>query len=149
MQLSSDTRSMKQPDKTGIESPWKCMRAGRSALLIALVFAVCTVHVSAREAAGKNLKVFYQQNCAVCHGPDGSAVTAEGKELSGRDFTDTDWRRSTQDDKMVETILKGKFFGWAMPSFKDTLTPEEARRIVTEIIRKSKKGRVIVPDKGD
>jgi hypothetical protein len=33
-----------------------------------------------------------------------------------------------------------------MPGFKDTLTEAEVRRMVTDIIRKSKKGRVIASD---
>lgn len=47
---------------------------------------------------------------------------------------------------MVETILKGKLFGLLMPSFKGTLTADEAPRMVTDIIRKSKKGQVIAAD---
>ncbi|PKN63029.1 MAG: hypothetical protein CVU57_21175 [Deltaproteobacteria bacterium HGW-Deltaproteobacteria-15] len=146
MKLTIDPHSMKQPDKTGIESLLTFMRARRLALPIALLFAICAPPVLAQGTAGKDLRVFYQQNCAGCHGPDGSAVSAEGKKLSGQDFTDLDWQRRTRDDKMVKTILKGKFFGWAMPSFKDTLTPAEAQQMVTDIIRKSKKGHVIAPD---
>ena len=143
MQRPIDPRSM---NKTGIESPWTFMRARRLALPIALLFAICAAPVLAQGTAGKDLRVFYQQNCVGCHGLDGSAVSAEGKKLSGQDFTDLDWQRRTRDDKMVKTILKGKFFGWAMPSFKDTLTPDEAQQMVTDIIRKSKKGHVIAPD---
>ena len=148
MQRPIDRRGMRQPDKTGIESLWKFMRTRRLAALFALFLAICTAPVLAQGPAGRDLRVFYQQNCAGCHGPDGSAVSAEGKKLSGQDFTDPDWQRGTRDDKMVKTILKGKFFGWAMPSFKDTLTPEEAQQMVTDIIRKSKKGHVIAPDAG-
>ena len=49
-------------------------------------------------------------------------------------------------NEMVKTILKGKFFGWVMPGFKGTLTEDEVQRMVTDIIRKSKKGQVIAPD---
>lgn len=143
MQRPIDPRSM---NKTGIESLWTFMRSRRLALPIALLFSICAAPVLAQGTAGKDLRVFYQQNCAGCHGQDGSAVNAEGKELSGQDFTDQYWQRRTRDDKMVKTILTGKFFGWAMPSFKDTLTPDEAQRMVTDIIRKSKKGHVIAPD---
>ena len=47
---------------------------------------------------------------------------------------------------MMKTIMKGKFFGLAMPGFKGTLTEDEAQRMVTDIIRKNKKGLVIAPD---
>lgn len=146
MQRPIDSYSMNQPHKTGIESLGTFMRAGRLALPIALLFAVCAAPVLVLGTDGKDLRVFYQQNCARCHGPDGSAVSAEGERLGGEDFTDLDWQRRTGDDEMVKTILRGKFFGWVMPGFKDTLTPDEAQRMVTDIIRKSKKGHVIAPD---
>ncbi|MDP2643819.1 MAG: cytochrome c [Desulfobacterales bacterium] len=146
MEQSIQRRGMKQPDEINIESPAMCRRARNVALLSAVVLAVCIAPVMAQELAGRDLRVFYQQNCLRCHGPDGSAVSAEGKKLRGQDFTDPDWQRDTRDDEMVRTILKGKFFGLAMPRFKGTLTGDEAQRMVAEIIRKSKKGKVIAPE---
>ena len=115
------------------------------ALPLALLVAAAAPAL-AQTPAGKDLAGFYQQQCARCHGADGSAVDADGKRLSGQDFTNAQWQRRTSDDQMVKTILKGKFFGLAMPSFKKSLTPEEARQMVTDIIRKSRKGTVIAPD---
>jgi mono/diheme cytochrome c family protein len=112
-------------------------------LAAALVLAFSLVSSLAQAPAGKDLKVFYQQNCARCHGADGSALGDEGKKLKGRDLTNPDWQAKATDDAMVATILGGKFFGWAMPAFKDKLTQEEAQQMVTDIIRKSKKGQVI------
>jgi mono/diheme cytochrome c family protein len=145
MQTPIDRRGMRQSDETGIESPRTRRRAGIVASLSALVLAVCIAPVLAQEPVGKDLGVFYQQNCASCHGPDGSAVSAEGKKLRGQDLTNPDWQRGTRDDEMVKSILKGKLFGLAMPGFK-TLTGDEVQRMVTDIIRKSKKGQVIAPD---
>jgi mono/diheme cytochrome c family protein len=147
MQRPMDRRDMKRPDKSGMKSHWIFIGAGSLAALFTLLLALCTAPVLAQGVAGKDLRAFFQQNCAGCHGPDGSAVDAEGKKLSGQNFTDPGWQRDTRDDKMVKTIQNGKFFGWAMPAFKDALTPEEAQRMVTEIIRKSKKGQVIAPEK--
>lgn len=146
MKSMINPRSMNQPVKAGIESFWTFPPAKRLALPMALLFVICAAPLPAQETAGKDLRAFYQQNCVDCHGPDGSAVSEEGQKLSGQDFTDPDWKRDTGDDKMVKTILKGKFFGWAMPSFQDDLTPDEARQMVTDIIRKSKKGHMIEPD---
>ena len=123
--------------------------AKKIALIFVMGFAMCIGTVLAQDPARKDLKNFYQQNCAKCHGPDGSAVSADGKRLKGRDFTDQDWQHNARDDSMVQTILKGKFFGLAMPKFKGALTEEEALRIVTDIIRKSKKGQVIAPEVED
>ena len=147
MQQSIDRRGLKQTDETGIESPETCWWVARCiALLLALLLVAYMTPVLAQDLAGKDLGGFYQQNCARCHGPDGSAVSAEDKKLSGRNLTDPNWQRGTRDDKMIKTILKGKFFGLAMPGFKGILTGDEVQRMVTDIIRKSKKGEVIVPD---
>jgi len=116
------------------------------ALIFTMVFALWITHALAQGPKRMDLKEFYQQNCARCHGPDGSAVSTDGKKLKGQDFIDQDWQRNTGDEEMVKTILKGKFFGLAMPKFKGVLTEEEARWIVTDIIRNSKKGQVIAPE---
>lgn len=114
-------------------------------LMFAVIFTLWLAPVFAQSSEGTDLKEFYQQNCARCHGADGSAVGEDGKKLKGQDFTDQDWQRKTGDEKMVKVILKGKFFGLAMPKFKDKLTEEESQRMVTDIIRNSKKGQVIAP----
>ena len=121
-------------------------RQGSIALFCALLLAAGTVTVVAQEPAPKDLRLFYQQNCAGCHGTDGTGLDSAGKRLRGQDFTDANWRKSAKDDEMVKVILKGKFFGLAMPAFKKDLTPEEALRMVTEIVRKSAKGNVIEPE---
>jgi mono/diheme cytochrome c family protein len=115
------------------------------AILLAMVFALWVTPALAQGPQQKDLKGFYQQNCSRCHGIDGAAVGADGKKLKGQDFTDQDWQRKAGDEEMVKIILKGKFFGLAMPKFKGALTEEEARRIVTDIIRNSKKGQEIIP----
>ena len=116
------------------------------ALIFAIVFALWITPALSQDPKQKDLKEFYQQNCARCHGPDGSAVSADGKKLRGQDFTDQDWQHNTGDEEMVKTILKGKFFGLAMPKFKHELTEEEAQWMATDIIRNSKKGQVIAPE---
>ena len=87
------------------------------------------------EEKPKDLKLFFQQNCTVCHGEKGDARGPDGKKLKGADFTRVRWQKRTRDDEMVDAILTGKWFGKAMPAFKDRLTKEEAQRMVTEIIR--------------
>lgn len=111
--------------------------------IFAMVFSFCTASALAQDAEEKNLKQFYKQNCVKCHGVDGSAVSAEGKKLKGEDFTDQKWQRETSDDKIIKVILKGKFFGLAMPGYKKVLSRSEAQLMATDIIRKSKKGQII------
>ena len=97
--------------------------------------------------APKDLRLFYQQNCVRCHGTDGAARDAAGQKLRGQDLTDAKWAQGTSDETIVKAILKGKFFGQAMPAYKKDLTPEEALRMAKEIVRKAQKGKAIEPEK--
>lgn len=125
----------------------------RSGIRIGSMLAVCllvSVALAARvlseDSKPKDLRVFYGDHCARCHGFDGAARDAEGNPLRGEDLTDKRWREKTSDAEMVKTILKGKFFGWAMPGFKKLLTKEEAERMVTEVVRKAVPGKAIAPE---
>ena len=92
--------------------------------------------VAEGNTAPKDLSLFYQQNCARCHGADGSGRDAAGKRLHGDNFANPVWQQRTDDDAMAKVILKGKFFGLAMPSFRNSLSQEEALRMVKDILRK-------------
>ena len=115
------------------------------AFIFIMFFILCTLPVHSEDTKLRDIKKFYQNHCVKCHGADGSATGEDGKRLKGEDFTDKKWLSDTKDEEMINTIMKGKFFGMAMPAFKDKLTQEEAQLIVTEIIRKSKKGKIIAP----
>lgn len=95
------------------------------------------------QAAPRDLRLFYQQNCVRCHGADGSARDAAGKKLRGQDLTDAKWAKAVSDEEIAGAILKGKFFGRAMPAFKKDLTPEEALRMAREVVRKAEKGKAL------
>ena len=114
--------------------------------VLTMVFVFGTAFAFAQGSGEKDLKLFFKQHCVKCHGADGSAHDEKGEKLKGEDFTDQEWQQDTSDEKMVKVIMKGIFFGLAMPSFKDELTKEEAEKLVTEIVRKSKKGKIIAPD---
>lgn len=89
------------------------------------------------------LRVFFQQNCATCHGPDGSAVSPEGRRLKGLDFTSPRALKGGTDPEFARTIRKGIFFGLTMPSFRDRLSEEDAQLMVREVLRKAEKGKPI------
>jgi mono/diheme cytochrome c family protein len=115
------------------------------ALVFFISYALSLAYAHAQDGKTSNMKKFYQVNCLRCHGADGSAIGADGKKLKGEDFTDPRWQKNTDDEKMIRAILKGKFFGLAMPGYEELLTREDAKVIVTEIIRKSEKGKIIAP----
>lgn len=91
------------------------------------------------------LRAFFAQNCVKCHGPDGSARSAEGKKLGGFDFTDAKKAAKETDADMAKTIRKGIFFGIVMPSFKDRLSEADIDLLVKEVVRKAEKGKAIAP----
>jgi mono/diheme cytochrome c family protein len=123
--------------------------SGRKTIAVLIMMMFLTLFILPAEAGDpkiNNIKKFYQNNCVKCHGADGSAAGEDGRKLKGEDFTDQEWQQDTRDDKMIRIIMDGKFFGLAMPAYKDKLTREEAQLMVTEIIRKSKRGKIIEPD---
>lgn len=100
----------------------------------------------------EDLKAFFQQNCARCHGTDGSGSAPDGTRLRGTDFTRIqDPRRGggPADEELVRrmsgTLRKGIFFGLVMPAWRDQLSQEEAERMVREVLLKAEKGRPIRP----
>jgi len=92
--------------------------------------------LAAESPTPKDLGLFYQQNCVRCHGATGNGRDATGKHLRGAVFTDPQWQQNTNDTAMAKVILKGIFFGLAMPSFNDKLTQDEALGMVKDVLHK-------------
>src|SRR5262249_36527682 len=57
--------------------------------------------------AFQSAKSLYASKCAVCHGNDGSANTAKGKELKVRNLRSEEFKKMS-DAKAMEVMLKGK-----------------------------------------
>lgn len=112
---------------------------------VALLLVVSLPVQATQDQAKKDLRLFFMQNCSVCHGADGSARGADGKKLKGQDFTDAKDMKSLSDEKMATTIRNGLFFGRRMPAFKDRLSEGETLELVKDILRKAEKGKAIMP----
>ena len=113
-------------------------------LMPALLCAV-VLHAQPQAKTVNELKAFYASNCVRCHGADGSAQGPNGKKLGGRDFTDAGIMAKVSDGTLVKTIQKGIFFGVVMPPFKKRISESETQILVTEVLRKAEKGKVIAP----
>ena len=74
----------------------------------------------------------YRFACAQCHGLAGTSRSPAGVELPGRVLADRKWMAGQEPQALLRSILEGK---GAMPSFKHKLSPEEARRLLTEVVR--------------
>ena len=86
----------------------------------------------------RDLKAFFQERCAVCHGPDGSGRAAHGVRLGGRNLTDGRWLAKQQEADLVAAILQGR---GAMPGFRRQLTEAEARRLAGDLLRRVGQGK--------
>ncbi len=144
--IQNNTQTSKEKMYGSVKRILSSKKSKTGAFIFAVFLILFVFSIQAQENRLNDMKKYYQNYCARCHGKDGSAVGDDGKKLKGEDFIDQKWRDNTKDEKMVNIILNGKFFGLAMPAFKEILTKDEAQLIVKEIIRKSEKGKIIAPD---
>jgi len=101
------------------------MASRPATLLLALL-------VFPRAASARDLKAFFQERCAVCHGADGSGRGQGGAPLGGRNLAEARWLVKQADDELAAAILRGR---GAMPGFRRQLSEAEARRMVADVIR--------------
>ena len=80
----------------------------------------------------------WQAKCASCHGDDGKAQTAKGKEMGIRDLTTPAWQKELTDDQIrkgiedgVDTTKDGK--KQQMDPYKEKLKPEQIADLVKYI----------------
>ena len=91
-----------------------------------LTFSFSASMSSPSVLAFQSVKSLYASKCAVCHGNDGSANTAKGKELKVRNLRSEEFKKMT-DAKALEVMLKGK---GKMEGYEKTLGKEK----VTELL---------------
>jgi len=102
-----------------------------AALLLALVPMPLAAEV-------RDLKAFFQERCASCHGQDGSGRSATGARLGGRNLADARWLAKQDAADLAASILKGR---GAMPGFRRQLDETEARRLVAEVLQPLAQGK--------
>ena len=96
-------------------------------VLTLTVFAALAVTTSSAPAlAFQSVKSVYASKCAVCHGNDGTASTAKGKELKVRNFTSDEFKKMP-DGKAMEVLLKGK---GKMEGYEKTLGKEKLEQLL-------------------
>ena len=89
-----------------------------------LVFCLALQAGPAPDAGGD----LFKQKCAMCHGADGKGYPA----LKTPDFTDPKVQASLTDEEITRIIKNGKA-GPAKPPFKDSLSDEQVKSLVTYI----------------
>jgi mono/diheme cytochrome c family protein len=72
----------------------------------------------------------YTKHCASCHGKDGGAKTLKAKFNHARDLTDPVWQERASDERLFNTIMKGKE---KMPGFSKKLSEQEIESLVSYV----------------
>src|SRR5712664_1919103 len=82
-----------------------------------------TRHYAGMSATkGKDTKKLFKQNCVKCHGADGAGETTFGQIVGAADFTDSEWQKRVDDQRLVNSITYGR---GQMPSFGKKLSKEQ------------------------
>src|SRR6267378_1684195 len=90
--------------------------------LLAAVFAVLFIAQATKTEGRVNVptpmpvdaKATFEAQCAKCHGKDGRAKSLHAKHVHARDLTDAAWQGNVSDERLFNSISKGK--GKNMPA---------------------------------
>jgi mono/diheme cytochrome c family protein len=93
---------------------------------VVLTFLLSALAPSPTALAFQSVKSLYASKCAVCHGNDGSANTAKGKELKVRNLRSEEFKKMP-DAKALEVLLKGK---GKMEGYEKTLGKEKMEQLL-------------------
>ena len=78
-------------------------------------------------AFGADARALWAQNCASCHGKDGSGTTTMGKKLGLKDYTK---EQSFSDAEAANVIKNGK---GKMKGYKDKLSDADVKALVAYV----------------
>jgi mono/diheme cytochrome c family protein len=104
--------------------------------LLAAAFAVLFIVQATKTEARVNVppptpgdaKATFDAQCAKCHGKDGRAHTMRGRLSHARDLTDAGWQNEVSDERLFNSINKGK--GKNMPAFGKKLSEDQIDALV-------------------
>jgi mono/diheme cytochrome c family protein len=91
---------------------------------LARALAAAIVLAPLATAAEVDAKAVFMENCAKCHGDDGTASTDLGTKYMAQDFTDPDFKKKFNPEKAKKVITNG-VKKTKMKSWKGVLSKEE------------------------
>jgi mono/diheme cytochrome c family protein len=94
-------------------------------LIISVVAVI--VFASSRAVFAADAGTLWAQNCAACHGKDGSGNTAMGKKLGVKDYTKN---QSFSDADAANVITNGK---GKMKAYKGKLSDADVKALVAYV----------------
>jgi cytochrome c6 len=98
----------------------------KTATLLIIGSIVCSAGLASAADAAEN----WTKMCASCHAKDGSGSTVMGKKNGVEDYRDAKVQAKFTDAQAIQIITDGKD---KMKAFKDKLTPDEVKALVTYI----------------
>jgi mono/diheme cytochrome c family protein len=94
-------------------------------LIISVIVAI--VFASSGAAFGADAAALWAQNCASCHGKDGSGNTTMGKKLAVKDYSKD---QGFSDAEAANVIKNGK---GKMKAYKDKLSDADVKALVAYV----------------
>ncbi len=103
--------------------------------LVAAVFVVLAIGQATKTQALVNVlepmpgdaKTTFDAQCAKCHGKDGHAKTTRGRLSHARDMTNASWQSEVTDERLFNSIGKGK---GKMPAYGKKLSEDQIDALV-------------------
>jgi mono/diheme cytochrome c family protein len=107
--------------------------------LLAAVFAVLFIGEATKTEGRVNVpiptpgpmpgdaKATFDAQCAKCHGKDGRAHTTRGRLSHARDMTNASWQNEVSDERLFNSITKGK---GKMPAYGKKLSEDQIDALV-------------------
>ncbi len=103
------------------------------AIVAGMVTFFSGTHISRADIDAKKL---YMTHCKTCHGENGQP-TELGVGLGAREFANAEWQAKTPDEQIIKQINNGT--PEKMMPFKEKLTPDEIKALVSVIRNLGKK----------
>jgi cytochrome c6 len=102
---------------------------------LALTLLAATFAAAASLGYAATAAENWDNNCAKCHGADGSGNTKMGKKLKLKDYTDAQVQANLKDDEMAKAIKEGvsEDGKQKMKAFKDDFSDAEITELVAYI----------------
>jgi cytochrome c oxidase cbb3-type subunit 3 len=83
-----------------------------------------------RQSSADRGRAVYANNCARCHGGDGTSQTTMGRITEAPDMTDAAWQKGKSVPRMVSSVANGR---GEMPAFKKKLSRQDITAAVAYV----------------
>src|SRR3954470_6795896 len=112
------------------------MNRFKALLLCAIVLSLASLAAASGEPESKKSKppadgrTVYANNCARCHGGDGTSQTTMGQMTEAPNLTDAAWQRGKSSAHMTAAVSNGR---GQMPAFKKKLSRQDIAAAVAYV----------------